>query len=49
MRYRLRPLHPTTSPSEPTCMSPDELRPRPLPLIVALGVISAFDAMAIDL
>jgi MFS transporter, DHA1 family, multidrug resistance protein len=30
-------------------MSPDGHYPRTLPLIVVLGVISAFDAMAIDL
>ena len=29
-------------------MNSDELRPRTLPLIVALGVITTFDAMAID-
>ena len=30
-------------------MNSDEHRPRTLPLIVVLGVITAFDAMAIDL
>ena len=30
-------------------MSPDGHRPRTLPLIAVLGVITAFDAMAIDL
>jgi MFS transporter, DHA1 family, multidrug resistance protein len=30
-------------------MSPDGHCPRTLPLIVVLGVITAFDAMAIDL
>jgi hypothetical protein len=38
----LRPL-----PSE-NSRSPDGHRPRTLPLIVALGFITAFDAMAID-